>query len=438
MSYNIIRQNIRKELAVIYRQEIIQDISFFTNTPKANFYDKLFMNLDLSEFPERTAKTGRRGYSKCALLCAFIVMKCECFSCITDLLDYLNNNLIIAHYCGFDIMKPLPSYWTFDRFVRELDNEYLKKVMQRIVLRSAELGIIDTSFISLDSTPVSANTCQNNPKSFAKIKFAKDNQPKSDKDCKLGVHTASNQHNERKFEYYWGYKNHVLVDCITGLPIFEITTTADVADSTVVKDILSQTNDFLSIDECTFIADKGYDVKAVYNLVKDVYHGECFIPLNKRNTKNPKKLPSGHPICEAGLAMHKDGKFSDNGRTRQKYCCPYKNSKKENCPCNHKCWNNGKKNRGCTKYVTLPDDYRLSIDRDCITFKKIYSLRTESERYYSRFKSTGQERLWIHGINAAKNLNTIAHISLLTTAVAAVITKSEYSYRSLKSVKRIA
>lgn len=425
-------------MAVIYRQEIIQDIAFFTNTPKAVFYDKLFLNLDLSDFPDRTSGTGRKGYSKCALLCAFIVMKCECFSCITDLLDYLNNNLLIAHYCGFNIMQPLPSYWTFDRFIREIDNEYLQKIMQRLVLQAAELGIIDTSFIALDSTPVSANTCQNNPKSFAKNKFSKDNQPKSDKDCRLGVHTASNQHNEKKFEYYWGYKNHVLVDCITGLPISEITTTANVADSKVVKDILNQTNSFISIDECTFIADKGYDVKAVYDLVKDVYHGDCIIPLNKRNTKNPKKLPSGHPVCDAGLAMVKDGKCYDNNRIKQKYCCPYKNSKNGSCPCDHKCWNNGKKNRGCTKYVTLPDDYRLAIDRDCISFKKIYALRTEAERYNSRFKSTGQERLWIHSFKAAKNMNSIAHIALLAVAVAAVVTKSDRSYRSLKSVKRIA
>ncbi|MGN0535448.1 MAG: transposase [Eubacterium sp.] len=116
-------------------------------------------------------------------------MKCECFSCISDLLDYLQNNLLSVYYCG------------------------------------------------------------------------------------LGVHTASNQHNERKFEYYWGYKNHILVDCITGLPIFELTTTADVSDSTVALDILSQTNSFLPVNECTFIADKGYDVKAIYNTVKDIYCG---------------------------------------------------------------------------------------------------------------------------------------------------------------------
>ena len=217
-----------------------------------------------------------------------------------------------------------------------------------------------------------------------------------------------------------------------------MTTTANVADSTVVPDILSRTYSFLSVEECTFIADKGYDVKAVYNLVKDVYHGDCVIPLNKHNTKNPKKLASGHPICEAGLAMHKDGKFSDKGRTRQKYCCPFKRSKSGCCPCDHKNWNNGKKTRGCTKYVTLPDDYRLSIDRDCISFKKIYAMRTEIERYNSRFKSTGQERLWIHRFNAARNLNSVAHIAILATAVAAVVTKSQCSFRSLRSVKRIA
>ena len=425
-------------MAVIYRQEILQDITLFTSQPKAKFYSELFLHLDLSEFPEFNANTDRKGFSNQAKLRAAIVMKCECFSCVTDLLDYLQNNLLIAHYCGFNIMKPLPSYWTLDRFINKLDNDLLQNFMHSQVKKLYELGVIDTSFIALDSTPIMANTSQNNPKSFKKDKFSPDNQPKSDKDCALGVHTASNQHNEKKCEFYWGYKNHVLVDCITGLPIFELTTTADVADSTVALDILSQTNSFLPVNECTFIADKAYDVKAIYNTVKDVYEGDCVIPLNKRNTKNPKKLPSGHPICEAGLAMNKDGKCRSEGRIRQKYCCPFRNSKSGCCPCNHKNWNNGKKHRGCTKYITVPDDYRLSIDRECISFKKIYSLRTEAERYNARFKQTGQERLWVHSENAAKNLNTIAHIALLAVAYAAFITKSNYSVRCLKSAKRIA
>ena len=115
--------------------------------------------------------TGRKGYSKQALFAAFIVMKCEGFAQITDLQDYLENNRLIAHYCGFDITKPLPSYWTYDRFIRQLDNEILQMAMRTQVANLIKLGIIDTSFIGLDSTPIAANTSHNNPKSFRKNKF---------------------------------------------------------------------------------------------------------------------------------------------------------------------------------------------------------------------------------------------------------------------------
>ena len=104
----------RKRLAAIYRQEIIQDVTLFTSQSAAMFYDKLFSSLD---FTLPRAATGRRGFPKEAMVCAFIVMKCEGFSQITDLMDYLDNNRIIAHYCGFGIMEPLPSYWTYDRFL---------------------------------------------------------------------------------------------------------------------------------------------------------------------------------------------------------------------------------------------------------------------------------------------------------------------------------
>lgn len=357
---------------------------------------------------------------------------------VSDLVDYLNNNLLIAHYCGFDISVPLPSYWTFDRFLKHFGNELLSAIMRSQVLFLADKGIIDTSFIGLDSTPVAANTSQNNPKSFLSDKFKPDHQPKSDPDCKLGVHAASNQSGEKRFKFYWGYKNHVLVDCISGLPISELTTTADVHDSVVALDILADTHSFFPVTECTFLADKGYDVKNIYDQVHSLYHGECIIPLNKRNTKNPKLLSHGNPVCQAGLAMWKDGKFSDNGRTRQKFCCPLKSSKTADCPCHHKNFYNGRKHRGCTKYLTIPDDLRLSVDRDSRYFKSSYSLRTECERYNSRFKNTGQERMWVRSRSSVTNLNTLAHISLLAVAAAAVTDTPGQSYRKLKSIKRTA
>lgn len=54
----------------------------FTSQSVVKFYDKLFSALDF-ELPQ--ADTGRKGFSKEAMLCAFIVMKSEGFSQITDI-----------------------------------------------------------------------------------------------------------------------------------------------------------------------------------------------------------------------------------------------------------------------------------------------------------------------------------------------------------------
>lgn len=224
--------------------------------------------------------------------------------------------------------------------------------------------------------------------------------------------------------------------CISGLPIAEQTTTANVADSTVALTILADTHTFLSINEYTFLADTGYDSKIIYNQIDQVYKGECFIPLNKRNSKQLKTLPNGNPICEAGLAMHRDGVFSDSRRTRQKFCCPLKRSK--SCSCHHKNFFNGKKNRGCTRYQTIPDDLRLSTNRSSRLFKQNYSLRTECERYNARFKKAGQERMWVKNMNSVRNLNTFTHISLLGVVIAAINSNHQQEYRKLKTLKRIA
>ena len=112
----------------------------FTSQSAAMFYDKLFSSLD---FTLPGAATGRRGFPKEAMVCAFIVMKCEGFSQITDLADYLDNNRLIAHYCGFNIMEPLPSYWTYDRFLKKMDNAALKEIMAAQVKKLYETGIVD-------------------------------------------------------------------------------------------------------------------------------------------------------------------------------------------------------------------------------------------------------------------------------------------------------
>ena len=86
-------------------------------------------------------------------------MKCEGFAQITDLADYLDNNRLIAHYGGFNIMESLPSYWTYDRFLRQVDNSALKPIMAKLVRKLYELGVVDApSLPTRWSAPRSSGT----------------------------------------------------------------------------------------------------------------------------------------------------------------------------------------------------------------------------------------------------------------------------------------
>ncbi|WP_416176404.1 hypothetical protein [Clostridium sp.] len=61
-------------------------------------------------------------------------MKCEKFAQITDLKDFLENNLIIAHLCGFNILKLLPSYRTFQRFIKNIQRKIIQSLIKTVNL----------------------------------------------------------------------------------------------------------------------------------------------------------------------------------------------------------------------------------------------------------------------------------------------------------------
>ena len=48
----------------------------------------------------------------------------------------------------------------------------------------------------------------------------------------------------------------MLVDCISGLPLYELTTPGNIADSAVAAEILAAADQTISLKECTFLADK--------------------------------------------------------------------------------------------------------------------------------------------------------------------------------------
>ena len=379
---------------MITGQEIFNIVDLFTSQSTINFYENIFDNLDLSFIPEFIeSKRGPKGYSRHALTRAFVVMNCEHFREITLLCDFLNTNLKIAQLCGFDITKPLPSYSVYQRFIHDIDNNLLKEIMKSQVNELIKLDAIDNSIVSVDS--------------------------------------------KKNYTFYWYYKNLIMCDAKSGLPIYEVTLTGEKADVSSLINFLDKINSWFSLKNSKILADKGFDSKANYNYIKDVLHSEAFIAKNKRNSKTVETISCGNPLCEAGLAMHKDGKQYLKGSIKQKFCCPFRTSKDDSkCPCNHPKYNNGHKNRGCIKYKSISTDYRSTVDDTSDYFKLYYSKRTESERYNSRFKNLNLENASVRNISSISNLNTLGHICLLTVAIAAIVNKKEDKICSLSKLKR--
>jgi len=396
-------------------------------SPSREFYNKLFQNLDLSKIqPAEIAHTGRKPTDFHALIRACIVMKCERFAQISDLWDYLNNNRIIAYLCGFGL--EVPSYSVLQRFIKDLDHQILEKLMQQQVLECAKTGLITAKILAEDSTPIYANVVNNNPKTFMDSKFSNANPPKGDKDCKLGFHANSNAIGETKGEFYWGYKEHILIDVLSGLPICCLTTGANVHDSAVALDILAKTHGFLPLSYIKFLADKAFDSGDIYEKIAKLYKGKCFIPLNLRAKKSKTISENGIPFCEDELAMVKNGTRFKNGSNFQRFTCPFNWKFKGKCPI--------ERSKGCDCYLPLEKSLRLSINRETRLFKRTYAMRTETERYNSRFKALGTENPSVRNFNSIQNLNTIAHISLLTVALTASKLNGQHSTIALKSLKR--
>lgn len=438
-------------------QEILPIIELFSSQSKINFYSKLFDELDLSGIKNYSDSfLGRIGFSQHALVRSLIVMKTENISFITNLLDFLNNNLKIAHLCGFDILKSLPSPWTYYKYLKNtLENSEIKNLMQNLVLELKTANVISGKNISMDSTCIKANVKNNNPKNFQKNKFDPKRQPKNDKNCKIGV-TASNNENRKgaKQEFYWGYKDHILLDADSGLPIDHETTRANVHDSKKAISILSRAHSRFDFKNFNFIGDKGYDANKIYNFVHKKLKGMAYIPLKRTKKTRLGLSDDGTPICQAGLLMKNAGvccDYSKSGkkilRERRKFRCPVLLSIKrlrngESCPVNHDKFYNGKNKNllgyGCTTYIDFKDNFRHFFNRDSRRFKKIYKLRTGSERYNARFKMLDFEDASLTNFASIQNLNTLGHITLLLVAKAAVKQYKPELIRSLVKLKRAA
>ena len=143
----------------MHQQLIMNIIDLFTPQSKVEFYTKIYDTLVLSNFSDEvnTNTSGLDGFSHHAVFIAFMIMKYEKLSEITQLRELLYNQQIITYACGFDITRKLPSYWTYRCYIKNTAYEWFITIMESQVKTLISLGFIDDSFVSLDSTSIEAN-----------------------------------------------------------------------------------------------------------------------------------------------------------------------------------------------------------------------------------------------------------------------------------------
>ena len=150
-----------------------------------------------------------------------------------------------------------------------------------------------------------------------------------------------------------------LVDCISELPPYELTTPANIADSTVALNILEAINQTISIRECTFLA-QGLRCE------KHLQHRESRL-----------RWRSLYPAQSMALQRRPRGSLRIIRSVRRVLRCT-KMIKRSTVVVPIK-------NSAVSSDNPKPDTTPATTKKECLHFKHIYALRTECERYNSRF-----------------------------------------------------
>jgi len=397
------------------------------NAPLLRKYYLIFRALDLSALQDRNYGIGATGYSRHAMLRAFIIKHLEGIKHVTQLIDYLNSIPPLLEMCGFELGN-LPDESQFYRFLQHTKNSTLKQIHQTANQLLIEQGLVSLDEFILDSKPVMATTKENNFKNPNRNTKDKTRKPKRNPTATLSYYSCQLINGQKENTiFFWGYRTHAIVTK-EGICLVEKTLPNNITDADVAFSLIRALKRRFRFKKGTiFIADKAYDIRELYELIVEQMKSKACIPINPRNQKDDKTFgPHGCPVCVAGFEMKSVGKWTEGRRKRIKFRCPLKASKKfaakaENiCPAKHPSFDTGKC-YGCTKYLDVTDDARSRAPRDSKEFKETFKDRQIIEQYFSRLGDREVEKTTHYSLKAVRNQMTIAHLAASLIAVAAGI-----------------
>jgi transposase len=388
-------------------------------------YQLIFEQLDKLKIPDRQYYQGRKPYPKTAMIKALIIQFLSSIPTIAELTRTLDANPILAEMCGFQ-MGNIPHPSVFTRFLKQINTSSIEQLLTKTVKNIIEDNDVSTDVLLIDSKPILANTKHNNPKCSAKVlnKSKLDHPARSPKARLTYLATVPIETGQQQILFGWAYREHTIITA-DGIPLATITLPGDVKDHIAAKKLIKKVKrKYGTLKGKIIIADAGYDVKEIYDLIVNQMKAKPIIPINPRNTKrdttdiDPK---TDTPICKAGLHMSYCGLCKEANRTRKKYRCLIKVDKQARKIFGDKCPIDCEKfdGYGCTRYIDVTNDARAMIDRTSAFFVNLYSLRIGAEQYFSRLSVNEFERTNLFNFKAIRNQMKIRHLALALVAAAA-------------------
>jgi len=272
-------------------------------------YQQLFNHLP--SFGAQTASRGRPEISRDALLRAMIYRALRRLTTLSDLVYALHENPALLEAIGLDPLNSIPSIERFSDWLRTTDNNALQTIRIELIRALLNEHALKGRILALDSCPIFSPVRENNLKTSVRDRFNKLRFPKADPDARLGVLASYARPESRKTIFFWGYRNHIVADTETELPLWEQTEPADRKDSQMAIRLLPALTSAITLPTQAVCADSAYDSEAILKFIVDSLHAQPIIARHPRHQSNPEFRVQGPVVlCPANLEMFRRGKMT--------------------------------------------------------------------------------------------------------------------------------
>ena len=376
----------------------------------------------LPPWPEPVAKTGRKPLSRDGLLRGCIYQRLTRRRFIRDVCTALGDSPPLMAALGFDPYARPPSVERFSAFLSDTPHASFERIRIELTRQLLDLDVLSARHVGFDSCPIASWVKENNLKAALRhSRFDKTTPPKGDPDARVGVRIHFPSRGKGRVEFYWGYRNHVLSDLESELPLWEITEPNSVGEPSVAIPLIDSARSVLDLEYTSVAGDAEYDAEAILRHIVHELEAQPFIPRNPRRAQDASgfRLDGQHVFCPGNLQMYRRGRMTVKGITYIQYQCPFYHGKHPGilmCPADHPKFTSQK---GCNYLQRLTESIRDTIPYGTHVFKEHYNRRTAVERIFSRLLAVTIQEPSVRGLTSVRNHATLSHIAMLLVALAA-------------------